>query len=151
MDEQRFPLDDASAAFEPFLGTWDTTGEHGLIPDTVLHGRAVIERLEPGGFVRIRSSISEDVGIPDGVEILGADGDSGRYVLLHHDERGVTRIYDAAVEDRVLRWWRDEPDFRQRTTLTLSPDGRTMTGRGELNRDGTWHQDLDLTYTRVRP
>ncbi len=149
MDEQRFPLDDASAAFEPFLGTWDTTGEHGLIPDTVLHGRAVIERLEPGGFVRIRSSISEDVGIPDGVEILGGDGDSGRYVLLHHDERGVTRIYDAAVEDRVLRWWRDEPGFRQRTTLTLSPDGRTMTGRGELNRDGTWHQDLDLTYTRV--
>ena len=145
-----FPLGAASEAFEPFIGEWDTTGAHGMIPDTVLHGRASIGRLEPGGFLIIRSSIREDVGIPAGVAILGGDGDSGRYALLHHDERGVTRIYDAAVEGRVLRWWRDAPDFAQRYTLTVAPDGRSMVGRGELCQDGsTWHQDLDLTYSRA--
>ena len=30
-----FPLDAASQAFEPFLGAWDTTGAHGLIPGVV--------------------------------------------------------------------------------------------------------------------
>ena len=147
-----FPLDAASEAFEPFLGTWDTTGAHGMLPGIVLHGRASFDRLEPGGFLRVRSSVREDVGIPAGVAILGGDGDSGRYALLHHDERGVTRIYDASLEDGVLRWWRDAPDFAQRYTLTPSPDGRSMIGRGELCRDGsTWQQDLDLTYTRAVP
>ena len=147
-----FPLDATAEAFEPFLGEWETTGSHGMIADTVLHGRASIERLDPGGFLRVRSSIREKVGIPDGVEIFGRDGDSGRTVMLHHDERGVTRIYDASLEGGVLRWWRDGADFSQRYSLTLSPDGRTMTGRGELSRDGsTWQQDLDLTYTRLAP
>jgi hypothetical protein len=147
-----FPLDAASAAFEPFLGEWDTSGVHGLIPDTPLHGRTSIDRLEPGGFLRVRSSIREDVGIPRGVAVLGGDGDSGRYVLLHHDERGVTRIYDAALEGRTLRWWRDAPDFAQRYRLTVASDGRSMVGTGSLCRDGsTWEQDLDLTYARVQP
>ena len=152
MEEQGpgFPLDATAEAFGPFLGDWETTGEHGLIPGTVLHGRTSIERLEPGGFVRMRSSIREEVGIPAGVAVLGGDGDSGRYALLHHDERGVTRVYDASVEGRVLRWWRDAPDFAQRYILTASTDGHTMVGRGELCRDGTtWERDLDLTYTRV--
>jgi hypothetical protein len=144
-----FPLDAASEAFEPFLGDWSTLGTHGLIPDTVLHGTASFERLEPGGFLRLRSSILEDVGIPAGVAIVGGDGSSTRYVLLHHDERGVTRIYDATLEGRTLRWWRDAPDFAQRYSLTVSRDGRSMVGKGELCRDGsTWEHDLDLTYTR---
>lgn len=145
-----YPLDDAARALEPFVGEWDVIGEHGLIPDTVLHGHVTIDRLAPGAFLRIRSAIEERVGIPAGVQLLGGDGDSGRYVLLHHDERGVTRIYDAAVEGRVLRWWRDAPDFRQRYSLTVAPDGRSMASSGELSRDGsTWEQDLALRYTRV--
>ena len=128
--ESAFPLDAASAAFEPFLGHWDTRGTHGLIPDTVLHGTASFERVEPGGFVRMRSSIREHVGIPAGVAILGGDGDLRRYVLLHHDERGVTRVYDAAVDGRVLRWWREARGFSQRYSLALSSDGTTMTGKG---------------------
>jgi hypothetical protein len=146
-----FPLDAASEAFEPFVGTWQTVGAHGLIPGVVLHGTTSFERLEFGGFLRLRSSILKDVGIPDGIAIIGGDGRSGSCAFLHHDERGVTRVYDAAVEDRTLRWWRDEPGLSQRHTLTASPDDATMVGKGELDRDGsTWEQDLDLTDTRVR-
>ena len=134
-----FPLDAASEAFEPIIGDWDTIGVHGMIPDTVLHGRASIDRLEPGGFLRIRSSIREDVGIPAGVAILGGDGNSGRYVLLHHDERGVTRIYDAALEGRVLRWWRDATGLRAAVQphpgagwAVHGRQGRALPGRVDL-------------------
>ena len=145
---QNFPRDAASEAFEPFLGDWATLGTHGMIPGIVLHGEASFDRLEPGGFLRLRSGVHEDVGIPAGVAIIGGDGATGRYVLLHHDERGVTRVYEAALEGRTLRWWRDAPDFAQRYSLTVSPDGRSMEGKGELCRDGaSWEQDLDLTYT----
>ncbi|MDH2443357.1 hypothetical protein QDR37_05300 [Amnibacterium sp. CER49] len=150
MARRAFPLDVGTEAFAPFLGEWLTAGSHGMLPGVALHGRASIDRLEPAGFLRMRSSIAEDVGIPEGVAVLGTDGDSGRAVLLHHDQRGVTRIYEAAVDGRVLRWWRDAPGFAQRYTLTAAPDGRTMTGAGELCRDGsTWERDLDLVYTRL--
>jgi hypothetical protein len=145
-----FPLDAASEAFEPLVGTWQTVGAHGLIPGVVLHGTTSFERLEPGGFLRLRSSILE----------------GRRHARRHRDHRrrrplGQLRVpaprrarhhpvYDAAVEDRTLRWWRDEPGLSQRYTLTASPDGATMVGKGELDRDGsTWEQDLDLTCTRV--
>ena len=36
-------------ALQPFgilIGTWNTTGTHGLVPDTILHGRTSFEWLE---------------------------------------------------------------------------------------------------------
>ncbi|MDQ1531482.1 MAG: hypothetical protein QOE37_1587 [Microbacteriaceae bacterium] len=155
MQEQRqadFPLNGPSKALEPLLGTWETVGTHGMIPDTVLHGRASFERLQPGGLVRWRSSIREDVGIPAGVAIIGSDDELGVYSMVYYDERGVSRIYEVGVEDDGMRWWRSAPSFAQRYSLTFAEDPRTMTGRGELCRDGsTWERDLDLTYTRVEP
>jgi hypothetical protein len=147
-----FPLNAAAEALAPLIGVWDTEGTHGMIPDTILHGRTSFEWLEPGGLVRVRSSIRERVGIPDGVAVIGSDDESKAYTMAYHDERGVSRIYRFGVEDGGFRWWRNAPSFSQRYTLTIAEDGRTMTGRGELSWDGSaWEQDLDLTYTRVEP
>jgi hypothetical protein len=147
-----FPQHATALAFEPFLGEWKTTGSHGMIPDVVLHGRASIDRIAPGGFLRVRSSIREDVGIPAGVAIIGSDDERGVYSMVYYDERGVSRIYEVGVEDDGLRWWRNAPSFAQRYSLTFAEDRRTMTGRGELCRDGSrWERDLDLTYTKVEP
>ena len=129
---------------------WDTTGTHGMIAGTTLHGRTTFGWHESGAYLVMRSEIHEDVGVPAGTGILGSDPDHGTYGFAYYDERGVSRLYSAAVDGRVVTWWRDAPGFAQRTTLTIAADGRTMTGRGELCRDGsTWEQDLDLTYTRV--
>lgn len=147
----RFPLNHATEALVPLLGIWDTVGAHGLIPGTVLHGRASFEWLEQGRLMLLRSRIHEDVGIPEGLAVLGSDDQSGAYTMAYSDERGVTRIYDVGIEDGGLRWWRNAPGFSQRYSLTFAADG-TMAGKGELRRDGTtWEQDLDLTYTRVDP
>jgi hypothetical protein len=48
------------------------------------------------------------------------------------------------------RFWRDDADFAQRFTGTFSDDGGTITGHGQLSRDGvTWDDDLALTYRRT--
>lgn len=147
-----FPRNGAAEALAPLIGIWDTVGVHGMIPGTTLHGRASFEWLEPSGLVVMRSRIHEDVGVPAGVAVIGSDDQLGTYSMVYYDARGVSRIQGVSVDGAVLRWWRDTPDFAQRYTLTVEPDGRTMVGTGELSRDGsTWQQDLDLTYTRVEP
>jgi hypothetical protein len=151
-ETMHFPMNAAAEALAPLIGVWDSVGTHGLIPDTTLHGRTSFEWLEPGGLVRLRSSIQEDVGIPAGTAVIGSDDESGTYSMVYYDERGVSRIYAFAVRDDGFRWWRDSPTLAQRYTLTIADGGRTLIGKGELSQGGAaWHKDLDLTYTRVGP
>lgn len=139
-------------ALEPLrwlIGSWSTVGEHPLIPDTTLHGRTSFEWLEGGAFLIMHSEIDEP-GIPSGIAIIGSDDSVGELSMLYFDERGVSRRYEVAVRDNVLKWWRNAPGFSQRYTFTLAADGRTMLGEGELSRDGSsWERDLELTYTRA--
>ena len=55
-----------------------------------------------------------------------------------------------SLEGATWRFWRDGPDFAQRFTCTLSDDGDTIEGQGELSWDGsTWEGDLAITYRRL--
>ena len=142
-----------NAALAPLgrlVGTWTTTGTHPMVPDTVFHGRTTFEWLEGGAFLIIRSEIDEPQ-IPTGLAIIGSDDALGTLGMLYFDERGVSRRYEVAVDGNVVRWWRDDPKFSQRWVCTLAGDGRTMSGKGELSKDGSsrWEGDLELTYTRV--
>jgi hypothetical protein len=131
------------------VGDWSTVGSHPLIPGTTLHGRSSFEWLEGGAFLIMHSEIDEP-GIPSGIAIFGSDDTTGEISMLYFDERGVSRRYEVAMDGNVWRWWRNAPGFSQRFTGTLSEDGRTIVGKGELSRDGiSWEPDLDLTYTRV--
>ena len=70
--------------------------------------------------------------------------------MLYFDERPVARLYEAKVQLHELRWWRTNPEFSQRNTITVAADGRTMQGVGEMSKDGgPWGADLALTYTRI--
>jgi hypothetical protein len=139
----------ALAPLERLVGTWTTTGTHALIPDTPLHGRTTFEWIEGGAFLKMQSEIDEPQ-IPTGLAIIGSDDATGQISMLYFDERGVSRRYEASMHGDVWRWWRNAPGFSQRYSCTISDDGRTMIGKGELSKDGsTWQKDLDLTYTRV--
>ena len=141
----------AMQLFAGLLGTWSTTGIHHLLPGKTFHGRASFEWAEGGAFMILRSEIDEKE-IPSGIAIFGSDDLTEEYYMLYFDERGVSRKYDARMRGNVLKWWRMAPDMSQRYTLTISDDGRTMVGKGEMSRDGTtWNGDLDLTYTRSGP
>ncbi|HEY0602825.1 MAG TPA: hypothetical protein VGD58_07935 [Herpetosiphonaceae bacterium] len=132
------------------VGEWTTVGEHPLIPNTTLHGRTSFAWLEGGAYLIMHSEIDEP-GVPTGMAIFGSDDDSDAFIMLYFDERGVSRRYSATLENNVLTWWRDAPDFSQRFTGTIADDGNTIIGTGAMAKDGaSWEPDLALTYTRVK-
>lgn len=139
-------------ALEPFrvlIGNWNTTGTHGLVPDTILHGRTSFEWLENGAFLMMRSEI-DDSRFPSAIAIFSSDDSEGQYYMLTFDERGVSRKHEVSLRDNIWKWWRNAPGFFQRYEGTIVDGGNTIIGKGELSKDGvSWEKDLDLTYTRV--
>lgn len=147
-DAARIP-NPALAPLARLIGSWTTAGTHGMMPGKELRGRVQFDWIEGGAFLRQQSEI-DDPQIPAGVAIIGSDDESGKLMMLYFDQRGVSRHYEVAIEGNVWRWWRNAPSFSQRYSCTISDDGRTTIGTGELSKDGTtWQKDLDLTYTRV--
>ena len=154
---------------DAFAGEWEAEATHPLIPDTVFRGRSTFEWLDGGHFLIWRMADYDRPGIPNGLAILGchdaddADGsdgtdssgpssDSPEGCTMHYfDERGVFRVYQFGAEQGVWRFWRNRPNFSQRYVYTLSADGDTISGGGELSRDGTtWEPDLQMTFRRVK-
>lgn len=139
-------------ALKPFsvlIGNWNTTGTHGQMPDTVLHGHISFEWLENGAFLLMRSKI-DDARFPSTVAIIGSDDAQGEYYMLTFDERGVSRKHEVTLRDNIWKWWRNAAGFQQRYEVIIEDGGNTLVGRGELSRDGvSWEKDLDLTHTRA--
>src|SRR5215471_20803792 len=110
-------------ALEPFdalIGTWDTEATHPMI-DGVIPGAWSFEWLVGGQFIVQRSHNDHDQ-VPDAISIIGAPETGDGLVMEYFDSRGVRRTYGIAIEDVVLRWWRDAPGFDQRLTAKLAPD-----------------------------
>lgn len=138
----------ALKSFSRLIGTWKTVGTHPMVPGKTFHGRTSFAWVEGGAFLVMRTEIDEPE-IPSGISIFGTDDKTGECSMLYFDERCVSRHYEVGMRDNVLTWWRTAPDMSQRFTATISADGRTIAGRGELSRDGTnWEGDLALDYTR---
>jgi hypothetical protein len=138
--------------FGVLVGEWDTVGTHRLLSGVTLHGHVTCEWIEGGAFLRMVSQM-EKAGVPSGMFIFGSDDASDAVTLLYYDERGVSRIYAAALSGRILKFWRNAPGpgLAQRFTATFAEDGRTIQFVSELSEDGTtWLIDIEQTYTRVR-
>jgi len=132
----------------PLIGEWQTTGHHALMPDTTFHGRVSWAWIEGGAFMMMRTEIDEP-GIPSGISIFGSDDATGQFFMLYFDERGISRKYDVAISEKHITWWRDDPTFSQRATLTIE-DSNHIVSKGEMSRDGAeWESDLALTYSRI--
>jgi hypothetical protein len=86
---------------------------------------------------------------PDGLAVIGCDGISDDYYQLYTDERDVQRVYRMSLADGVWKLWRDGEPFSQRFTGTFTADGKRIAGRWEMEEDGEWKTDFELTYTKV--
>jgi hypothetical protein len=134
--------------FERLIGEWDTVGTHPQLPAPV-RGHSKFEWLRDGALLVWHFDWEHGTGIPSAYSVIGHDDTIEPCMMLYTDERGVARIYQMSLEGDVWKMWRESPEFSQRMTGTFSADGKTITSRGELSRDGTtWERDLDVTYTR---
>jgi hypothetical protein len=108
------------------------------------------EWLDDDHFFLVYRAGTPGSGYPVGHCIIGADDMMDSYTMLYSDSRGVARLYQMSLHDRVWRQWRDDPTFYQRSSATFSEDGRAIQGSWENSEDGvTWNHDFDVTYTRV--
>ncbi|HEY8409420.1 MAG TPA: hypothetical protein VIK66_15690 [Gaiellaceae bacterium] len=132
--------------WDSFIGRWETEGAHPMLPGEAIRGSSTFEWLAGDRFLIWRSH-SDHPEIPDAITIIGVT--NGQLSMHYFDQRGVYRVYAASFEDATWRFWRDAaaPDLSQRFTGTFSDDGNTITGCGQLSRDGKkWEGDLDLTF-----
>src|SRR5262245_8308928 len=119
-------METASAPLGAVAGEWTTEITHRLLPDTVLRGRSTFELLAGGKFLLQRERVDHPE-FPDAslAVIGGADGDALH--MYYFDSRGVVRIFELRIDDRVWKFVRSTPDFsaldfHQRMTWTLSGD-----------------------------
>ena len=137
--------DPALDPFEALIGTWATEVTHPLF-DGVVTGTVTFEWLEGGHFV-IQRSRNEHESFPDAIGVIGAPETGDGLVMEYFDSRGVRRTYGVSLDDGVLRFWRDDPAFRQRFSATLHPDA--FEGLSQVaDAQGDWQDDLHVTYRR---
>ncbi len=139
--------DPALEPFDALIGTWTTEATHPMV-DGAVPGSLTFEWLEGGRFLLQRSH-NDHEAFPDAICVIGAPEEGDGLVMEYFDSRGVRRTYGIALEDGVLRMWRDDPGFAQRYSATIGHDG--FEGRWQLARTpGDWQDDLRVAYRRAR-
>jgi hypothetical protein len=134
---------------EVLVGRWQLLVIMPTDPPMRIAGRATFEWLPGNAFLVYRSEV-ENPNFPKGESIIGCDDQLETYSMLYSDSRGFSRLYSMSLNDNVWKLWRDDPNFSQRFTSTLSADGTTLTGQWEKSFDGIhWEHDFDLNATRV--
>ena len=141
-------MSERDPALEPFdvlIGTWATEATHPLV-DAVVPGSITFEWLEGGHFL-VQRSRNEHELFPDAICVIGAPETGDGLVMEYFDSRGVRRTYETAIEDGVLRVWREHPGFDQRMSATLAPDG--FEAQYQLAESpGDWKDDLKMILRR---
>jgi hypothetical protein len=136
---------DDLAPFAALIGTWDTESTHPLF-DGVVTGVQTYEWLEGGKFMVARSHHDHDL-FPDGLVVVGPTEQGDGIVAEYFDSRGVRRTYGIAVEDGVMRWWRDHEGFDQRSVAEIGGDEFVLQHQLAETR-GEWKDDLRTVYRR---
>jgi hypothetical protein len=136
----------ALAELEVLVGDWKLTMTGAWSPEVQVEGSAKIEWLGDA-FLVMQSELG---GEPAWDWVIGRSDAHEKYVLLYHDERGVTRVFDMTFGDGQWAFLREDPDFHQRFVATVEQD--RIVARADASEDGgqTWRKDLDLIFERQR-
>jgi hypothetical protein len=140
----RLPPNPALKQLEALVGEWEVEVPQFSGP----RGRATFEWLEDGAYLRVHSEAPDPA--PSATLIIGRDESSEVYTVLHHDSRGVSRVYQMSFGEGVWKMGRQAPGFWQRFSGTFTDDGSSIRAMWEKSPDGSsWEHDFDLIYTRV--
>lgn len=139
----------ALSALEPFIGTWEYTMYNCWFlesMDTTVKGFTTIERLHDS-FVVIRSSDADKK--PEDIRVIGYSDPQAKYQMFYYDQRGVSRIFDAAFDGQKMVFQREDTDMYQRVTLEITPDGLHSVAEASEDHGTTWRKDLEMAYVTI--
>jgi len=135
---------------EALIGKWTLEAGPPEGPPWPGSGWVTFEWLEEGAPLLVERSHVDLPEAPDTVAIIGCDGMNDSYYQLYTDDRDVQRLYAMDLRDGVWTLLREGEPFSQRFTGKFSADGKTISGRWELARDGkSWETDFNITFTKV--
>jgi hypothetical protein len=146
------------SSLERLVGSWTTEATHPALEGVVVHGTADVSWLEGRRFLLVRSR-TDHPQFPDALSVLGVtehdrvdDGgnvdDDGPLTMHYFDSRGVFRVYRTEVDDAAWRIHRDAGEMSQRFVGTFADGGDTIVGRWQMQKNGRWTDDLQITYRR---
>ncbi len=97
----------ALAALDVLVGEWSMAARFEHLPAVDGDARVVFEWLPGEQFLVERWSIAVPEA-PDGIAIIGVDpSDQDRCLQHYFDSRGVARVYNMTLVNRVWKLWRD--------------------------------------------
>lgn len=140
----------ALAALEPLIGEWEYTMYNAWFlesMDTEVKGFTTIERLHDS-FIVVRSTDADKK--PGDVWVIGYSDPQEKYQMFYYDQRGVSRIFDTTFEGKKLVFNREDKDFYQRMTLTITADGLHAVAEASDDQGKTWRKDLEMKYVKAR-
>jgi hypothetical protein len=144
----------ALSAAQLLVGDWQMDLYNAAFlpePDSRIAGSAKVEWIEDGSALVIRQGGPADP--PSATWIVGRDDSERDFVVLYSDDRGVSRVYRMSLAGAEWHMWRETPQFTQRFSAQIDPDGRVIRGRWEKSSDQgtTWEHDFNLDYVRTGP
>ena len=136
-------------ALEPLgelVGTWEVTLTNAWFlesMDVQQRGRAVVRWLGDA-FVEMTAEMN---GEPVWHFVFGRSDANNRSVVLYHDPRPASRIFELHRDEGAWVLHREDPDMHQR--FVLRRVGESIEARTDASDDGgrTWRKDFDLLFT----
>ena len=133
---------------DELVGTWELTLTNAWFlesMDVEQHGRAVVRWLGDA-FLELTAEME---GEPTWHFVFGRSDPQGRSLVLYHDPRPTSRVFELTREDGAWVLHREDPDMHQRFVLRV--DGDRIDARTDASDDqgATWRKDFDLFFTRI--
>jgi hypothetical protein len=141
----------ANPALQPLsflIGTWQTSGQHPMVPGVELIGRAAFTWHEGGAFLIMHTDM-EDPRFPSGVAIIGSDDVAATFSMIYFDQRKISRMMNVEPGNGTVTWRRNTPELSQSMTITADGADRLI-GIGRMSQDGgPWGDDLYQVFVRI--
>jgi hypothetical protein len=111
------------------------------------HGHARVRWLGEA-FIELEAELD---GTPTWHFVVGRSDPTDQLVALYHDPRPTSRVFRMSFADGEWEMLREDPDFHQRFSATVTGTGDRIDGHWDASDDHgeTWRKDFDLIFERI--
>jgi hypothetical protein len=134
--------------FGTLVGSWDLTLTNAWFLESMeveQHGEVVVRWLGEA-FLELTADME---GERVWHFVFGHSDVNDRSIVLYHDPRPASRVFELIVEDGAWILHREDPDMHQRFVLRPVDDDLIEAHTDASDDEGrTWRKDFDLAFRR---